>query len=165
MERPEKNKKIGLNEISIGIDGLTTAKENFVYTCSTVKAKDGDGYEYNYEVNKTSGVFADIIKGAPLDDKFRSLNAIRNHKNKEGNLNDSETVINLKDSLSVKGQLNGSATEKSNFIYNEGFSKTLANGQYDEKSKNEFNQEYKNHNNYDEHIRDFSDQLTKVRSL
>ena len=151
MARPTEDKVIDLHCIAIGTDngmggisidgrvnGSSRDKQNsqgircpdnnenldgFVYTSSTYTDDDGETYKYDYVINSDSGIYADIIKGADADDPNRAANSIRSNKGNEG-------IINMKNSLSNK-QFNGRSTKTQDFVYNEGYSKTLGNAKND----------------------------------
>lgn len=151
MARPTEDKVIDLHCIAIGTDngmggisidgrvnGSSRDKQNsqgircpdnnenldgFVYTSSTYTDDDGETYKYDYVINSDSGIYADIIKGADADDPHRAANSIRSNKGNEG-------IINMKNSLSNR-QFNGRSTKTQDFVYNEGYSKTLGNAKND----------------------------------
>lgn len=151
MARPTEDKVIDLRCIAIGTDngiggisidgrvnGSSRDKQNnqgircpdnnenldgFVYTSSTYTDDDGETYKYDYVINSDSGIYADIIKGADADDPHRAANSIRSNKGNEG-------IINMKNSLSNR-QFNGRSTKTQDFVYNEGYSKTLGNAKND----------------------------------
>ena len=151
MARPTEDKVIDLHCIAIGTDngmggisidgrvnGSSRDKQNsqgircpdnnenldgFVYTSSTYTDDDGKTYKYDYVINSDSGIYADIIKGADADDPHRAANSIRSNKGNEG-------IINMKNSLSNR-QFNGRSTKTQDFVYNEGYSKTLGNAKND----------------------------------
>ena len=149
MARPTEDKVIDLRCIAIGTDkgiggisidgrvnGSSRDKQNsqgircpdnnenldgFVYTSSTYTDDNGETYKYNYVINSDSGIYADIIKGADADDPHRAANSIRSNKKNEG-------IINMKNSLNNR-QFNGRSTKTEDFVYNEGYSKTLGNAE------------------------------------
>ena len=151
MARPTEDKVIDLHCIAIGTDngmggisidgrvnGSSRDKQNsqgircpdnnenldgFVYTSSTYTDDDGETYKYDYVINSDSGIYADIIKGADADDLHRAANSIRSNKGNEG-------IINMKNSLNNR-QFNGRSTKTQDFVYNEGYSKTLGNAKND----------------------------------
>lgn len=172
MARPDKDIDIDYDCIAIKVDGRVNGASNprcsgnndnsdgFVYTSSTYKNATDGKYYYNYLINTTSGVYADIIKGADTTDRNRAAMAIRNS---DDSLN--EGTINLGSILDSKGQFNGFATEKTKFFYNEGNSSTVGNGTAESKGKFQDTDEYDVTGFYDTQTEAFSDQLTKVRNL
>lgn len=191
MARPTEDKVIDLHCIAIGTDngmggisidgrvnGSSRDKQNsqgircpdnnenldgFVYTSSTYTDDDGETYKYDYVINSDSGIYADIIKGADADDLHRAANSIRSNKGNEG-------IINMKNSLSNK-QFNGRSTKTQDFVYNEGYSKTLGNAKND-KSGISFNgggtytvTEKDGTTFYDMQTAAYSNQLIAVRQL
>ena len=191
MARPTEDKVIDLHCIAIGTDngmggisidgrvnGSSRDKQNsqgircpdnnenldgFVYTSSTYTDDDGETYKYDYVINSDSGIYADIIKGADADDLHRAANSIRSNKGNEG-------IINMKNSLSNK-QFNGRSTKTQDFVYNEGYSKTLGNAKND-KSGIAFNGGGKytvtaedGTTFYDMQTASYSNQLIAVRQL
>ena len=191
MARPTESKVIDLHCIAIGTDngmggisidgrvnGSSRDKQNsqgircpdnnenldgFVYTSSTYTDDDGETYKYDYVINSDSGIYADIIKGADADDPHRAANSIRSNKGNEG-------IINMKNSLSNR-QFNGRSTKTQDFVYNEGYSKTLGNAKND-KSGIAFNGGGKytvtaedGTTFYDMQTASYSNQLIAVRQL
>lgn len=191
MARPTEDKVIDLHCIAIGTDngmggisidgrvnGSSRDKQNsqgircpdnnenldgFVYTSSTYTDDDGETYKYDYVINSDSGIYADIIKGADADDPHRAANSIRSNKGNEG-------IINMKNSLSNR-QFNGRSTKTQDFVYNEGYSKTLGNAKND-KSGIAFNGGGKytvtaedGTTFYDMQTASYSNQLIAVRQL
>ena len=127
------------------------------------KLKSGETYKYDYVINSDSGIYADIIKGADADDPHRTANSIRSNKGNEG-------IINMKNSLSNR-QFNGRSTKTQDFVYNEGYSKTLGNAKND-KSGIAFNGGGKytvtaedGTTFYDMQTASYSNQLIAVRQL
>ena len=191
MARPTEDKVIDLHCIAIGTDngmggisidgrvnGSSRDKQNsqgircpdnnenldgFVYTSSTYTDDDGETYKYDYVINSDSGIYADIIKGADADDPHRAANSIRSNKGNEG-------IINMKNSLSNR-QFDGRSTKTQDFVYNEGYSKTLGNAKND-KSGIAFNGGGKytvtaedGTTFYDMQTASYSNQLIAVRQL
>lgn len=191
MARPTEDKVIDLHCIAIGTDngmggisidgrvnGSSRDKQNsqgvrcpdnnenldgFVYTSSTYTDDDGETYKYDYVINSDSGIYADIIKGADADDPHRAANSIRSNKGNEG-------IINMKNSLNNR-QFNGRSTKTQDFVYNEGYSKTLGNAKND-KSGIAFNGGGKytvtaedGTTFYDMQTASYSNQLIAVRQL
>lgn len=177
-ERPQTNKTIDLNCIKINVNGLPNNSSNircsdnnetldgFVYTCATDVSADGKSYEYLYATNNQAGIYADIIKGAPADDKHRAANAVRNAGDKK-----SEAIINAKNVWNSSDQFNGKATASGDFIYNEGYSSTLGNGQNDaatfkvESTDEQGIKKTEYVSFYDKNTAIYSDQLIAVRQL
>lgn len=179
MARPETNKTIDLGCIEININGLPNSasnirckdnndsKDGFVYTASTSTEDDGKTYQYNYSLNKNSGIYADIIKGAPATDTHRAANAIRNAGDTK-----SEAIINANTVWGGNQQFSGHTTKNKDFIYNEGYSTTLANGKNDASTylvqagtDEAGNPKYENVSFYDKNTAAYSNQLIAVRQL
>ena len=176
--RPQTDATIDLKCIAIDVNGLpnsasnprctlnngSAAKDGFVYTSSTYTDDDGVTYKYNYDINKQSGIFSDIIKGAAADDIHRAANAIRSLNTKN------EGVINAVSAWAGK-QFNGSATKTKDFVYNEGYSTTVGNAQNDKTGINvtggtSYTITAKDGTTfYDEQTAVYSNQLIAVRNL
>lgn len=182
MARPETNKTIDLGCIEINVNGLPNSasnvrckdnndsKDGFVYTASTSTEDDGKTYQYNYFLNKNSGIYADIIKGAAATDTHRALNAIRNADTTDKKV--SESDINASEVWAGNQQFAGKVTKDKDFIYNEGYSTTLANGKNDSATylvqagtDEAGNPKYENVSFYDKNTAAFSNQLIAVRQL
>lgn len=177
-QRPQTDKTIDLDCIKININGLPNDasnarcadnnenKDGFVYTSSTYTDDDGASYKYNYAINKESGVFADIIKGAPATDVHRAANAIRNAGDTK-----SEAIVNAKKVWGNNAQFNGRSTPTNDFIYNEGYSSTLGNGANDaqtfqvQSTGTDGQVKYENVSFYDKNTAAYSNQLIAVRQL
>lgn len=172
MARPDKDIEIDLDCISINVNGKVNNSNNprctknndnsdgFVYTSSTYKDATDKKYYYNYIINKNSGIYADKLKEADADDRYRSAMAIRN-----GDDSKNEGTINIVSLNDKTGQFNGFATEGKNFVYNEGNSTTIGNGKLDNEGKLNDKIEYDVTGFYDTQTSAFSDQLTRVRNL
>lgn len=188
-KRPTTNHIIGIEDITIGINGLPNSNTNkrcennnqsgdgFVYTYSTTIGNSGE-YEYDYNLNKENKKLNDIDKVNGETDIYRYANCIRDAKTSDGKAA-SESLVNAKQAWNGGQQLDGTTTDKVNFIYNEGSNIGNSNNGDDNhsiyvsdgKGGYELKEGYKEPdlekhiNFYDRWAENYSDQITKIRKL
>ena len=173
MARITTNEKIDYKAISIDVNGLTTSSTNkrkdsgvdangFVYTVSTKASEDGNSYEYKYQ----DAYQGKLIEENPItyiekeqSDFNRNAGAFR-----DGDDSKFEGIIALKQAVSSTGY-NGKATEKNDFLYNEGNIGNVNSSPLTGELEAEYAGEANGNNFYDNNTKRFSDQLTKVREL